>query len=300
MLRLPFLTLALFVTSSAFANPTSGNSTDTKFVCGTVISEGQAAVAQKDFLNRLATNGRNTTVAGERLNAQDARIPVYWHVIYADTSFDGGNIPDSMIYNQIDVINQGFSPTGIQFQLAGLTYTQNAYWFNNVDPETSRPQYDMKSQLRNNNYGPAALNIYSLGLNNLLTPGTLGYAAFPWDYGLNPINDGILIRYSTLPGGNSPGNNLGKVLTHEVGHWVGLLHTFQGGCFAPGDYVNDTPPEAVEAYGCPIGRDTCIGGGVDPIHNYMDYTTDYCRDEFTAGQIQRLQGQIDVYRGISV
>ncbi|KAI5123188.1 hypothetical protein M0805_003955 [Coniferiporia weirii] len=299
MFRLSFLTFALFVASPALAGPLARGTNATSF-CGSIVSDEQLTRAEKDFANKLATNKRNTTFSGENLDAAVATIPVYWNVIYADSSFDGGNIPDSMIQNQINVINQGFSGTGVQFQLAGLRRVQNAYWFNYVDPNTAQPQYDMKNQLRYNAYGPAALNIYSVGLNFIQSPGTLGYSAFPEDYNNNPTNDGILIRYSTLPGGNSPGNNLGRVLTHEVGHWVGLYHTFQGGCYGSGDFVNDTPAEASPATGCPTGRDTCAGGGVDPIQNFMDYTVDACRNQYTPGQIQRLQNQIYYYRGISV
>ena len=88
-----------------------------------------------------------------------------------------------------------------------------------------------------------------------------------------------------MPGGATYGYNLGKTAVHEVGHWFGLLHTFQDTTCAvgdPGDWIADTPQEAVSTEGCPVGG---MGGGwvknscperegVDPVHNYMDYSTD--------------------------
>ncbi|CAE6437807.1 unnamed protein product [Rhizoctonia solani] len=257
--------------------------------CGNEPSAEFIAAAESHFAaNKISLKAGSTFAA---------TIQVYWHVVQAGTTLAQGNVPDSQITSSISALNSHYSGSGLSFTLVGTDRTTNANWFNSAGPSSSY-QTAMKTALRKGN--AAALNVYTVGFKSGSGAGLLGYATFPSSYSGAPRDDGVVILYSSVPGGSTTNYNQGKTLTHEVGHWLGLYHTFQGGCAAPGDSVDDTPPEASPASGCPTGRDTCSGGGVDPIHNYMDYSYDSCMYEFTAGQITRLKSQIATYRGISV
>ncbi|KAJ7584588.1 metalloprotease [Mycena floridula] len=280
----------LLAVSSVFAarNSTTGPARK----CGTFISDEDLIAAEAHFTaNRVDNSAALVPLV--------ATLKIYFHVVSKDSTLSGGNIPDSQIAAQVSAMNTAYSGTGITWVLAGTTRTINANWFNSAEPDSSL-QTAMKNSLRTG--GTADLNVYTVGFVDVSAQneGLLGYSTFPSSYAGAPKDDGVVMLYSSVPGGTTTDFNLGGTLIHEGGHWVGLFHTFQGGCASPGDSISDTPPEATPASGCPTGRDTCSGGGVDPIHNYMDYTTDACYNQFTAGQITRLKAQMATYRGVSL
>ncbi|PAV21666.1 metalloprotease [Pyrrhoderma noxium] len=287
-IRHQFLTIIL--AAAASASPLINNSTRNISRCGTTVSDEKVSQSEADFQARMALSQSTLSLA-----ASSATISVYWNVISEDDTTAGGNIPDSQIASQISVLNQDYADTGLTFVLSKTIRTTNSDWFNNVGPDDDL-QTDMKTQLRQG--GAADLNLYSVGFKSGSGEGLLGYSTFPSDYESNPDDDGVVFLFSSVPGGETENYNGGRTLTHEVGHWVGLYHTFQGGCSGSGDQVDDTPAEASAASGCPTGRDTCSSSGVDPIHNYMDYTYDSCMNNFTPGQITRLSNQISTYRGL--
>lgn len=215
------------------------------------------------------------------------RVPTYVHVIRKGTGTANGDVPDSVVLAQLNVLNAAFSGTPFYFDRVATTRTTNATWY--VMSPGSSAERAAKTALHRG--GKESLNLY------LSSPGSglLGWATFPWSYTSSPVNDGVVMLNTTLPGGTAAPYNEGDSTVHEVGHWLGLNHTHQG-CSAD-DGVADTPRASGTSLACTDGLDTCPADpGPDPIRNYMSYTDDRCMFEFTPGQSARMDTMALTYR----
>jgi len=245
--------------------------------CGTVTPPPTVLESVQEELDRFK--------ATSPIQRDIVNVQVAFHVIHSLSG--NGNISDLMIYNQINVLNEAYEQYNIIFTLSSIDRTANDNWFS--DMESNEQQY--KQQL---NIDPAHhLNIYTGNM-----PGLLGWSYMPYSWSESYYMHGVCLSYTCLPGGTYP-YNLGKTASHEVGHYLGLLHTFDNGCNAPGDYVNDTPyqDDGNNIYTCNPNLDTCPNQlGTDPVHNYMNYVDDACLTEFTNGQSERMDEMMAQYR----
>lgn len=276
-----------------------------RLVKGNRIAKAEQLIQKEISSNKLRRSTHDTVKV----------IPVVVHVIHL-----GGieNISDAQIESQIRILNEDFGKlpgtngdgngvdTKIQFCLAKKTPSGDCTdGIVRIKSSLSNHRTYERSQLKDLSYwdNTRYLNIYVVkSINN--GGGTLGYSSFA---GGPPDEDGVVVLHNAFGDTGtvsaSSTYNLGRTVTHEISHWFGLYHTFNGGCgtdtCSDGDYVCDTPPAANPNYGCPTNVNSCsndVPNVVDQVQNYTDYSNDACKSMFTAGQAERMHATLAVLR----
>ncbi|HEX8428396.1 M43 family zinc metalloprotease [Hymenobacter sp.] len=228
-------------------------------------------------------------------------IPVVVHVLYNTAA---QNVSDTQVRAQIDVLNKDFAKANSDANLvpsafAGLAANTNIQFaLAQQDPtgastggilhvQTKVSSFSTNDAVKNSKRGgddawPASqyLNLWVCNLGG----GLLGYAQFP---GGTAKTDGVVVLYSSLPGGSAIPYDKGRTATHEVGHWLNLRHIW-GDASCGNDLVNDTPTQQTSNYGCPTYPHVTCNNQGDMSMNYMDYTDDACMYMFSVGQSARM------------
>lgn len=170
-----------------------------------VLSEAEVLSAQKETDHILSQRKKNHAVYVE-----STVIDVYYHII---TCADGtGALSDAHLADQLTVMNDAYAGSGFSFVEAGRDVTVNADWCAGLE-YGSTAEFDMKQALRKGD--GTALNFYTGNLGSNL----LGWATFPSSLSSSPWRDGVINKYTTLPGAGTGAYSLGMTAVHEVGHW---------------------------------------------------------------------------------
>ncbi|KAJ5984419.1 hypothetical protein N7481_006518 [Penicillium waksmanii] len=260
-----------------------------------------------DAVHNVRVDESNSNTTDSEARNGPIEIETWFHII--SSKAEAGQVSDDMINSQLSILQSSYQDAGIRYRLAGITRHVNDAWAHDTD------DIGMKTALRKGTY--KTLNVYfqtnleaapgqsgrtssrANSASDDLSASVLGFCTLP-DPSINAnsprsayVKDGCNVLAQTMPGGTLDLYNRGGTAIHEIGHWNGLLHTFQGeSCDEsnPGDYIDDTPQQSSPTGGCPARRDSCPDlPGEDLVHDFMDYSSDVCYESFTGGQIRRMR-----------
>jgi hypothetical protein len=247
--------------------------------------------------DRLAEIGAGGTGAARQ--GATLRIPVHVHVVAGDGSKGASK---RQVRRQLEILDAGYAGgqsvtnamTRFDFYLASFERVRRDSW--HKARIGGRADVDMRRALHRG--GPQDLNLYVLEPRDPYAQNVvLGWATPPSQARKRTDLDGVVLHQESLPGGSFSSYNRGDTAVHEVGHWLGLFHTFEGGCEGPGDLVEDTPAQSVASSACDPAKDSCtVQPGLDPVNNFMDYSVDDCMNMFTPGQVSRMHDNWLAYR----
>lgn len=273
------------------------------------IEQDPSIVANMEAIEKHTQEYIDNLSDGSTERAALVTIPVVYHVVYNGSA---ENVPDYVILGQNDVINEDFRALNADLStvvsaFAGITAdTEVEFCMASVDPNGNPTNGITRTTTTNGSFSAFSDNVKftsSGGKDAWPTDeylniwvcdigfGILGYAQFPG----GPANtDGVVIDYKytgrdSWSSGPSAPYDLGRTLTHEIGHWLNLYHIFSG-CgtgTTGGDFVADTPPQSSSTSGCPTSKTSC--STLSNVQNYMDYSYDDCLVMFTQGQAARMQ-----------
>ena len=286
--------------------------------CGAILYENEMAQRRMQAMENRVQNYIHDNPDAVSSGARTIiTIPVVFHVVYSTAE---QNISDAQLQSQIDVLNEDFNAAntdvssvpaafqslvgsaGFHFVLAardpqgnattGITRTLTTYTSFSSNGSVCFASLGGHDAWPTNQY----LNIWVCNKS-----GAAGYSSYPWSG--NAATDGILVKYTYVGRVGTFTNNWnyqrGRTITHEVGHWLGLIHIW-GDAACGDDLVNDTPVQSAANGSCPAFPDmsTCSpNANGDMYMNYMDYTYDACRKMFSALQVTRMLGYLNVTRG---
>ncbi|MGZ9675563.1 zinc metalloprotease [Flavobacterium sp. GNP001] len=234
-------------------------------------------------------------IASGRLVNGKVEIPVVVNVLYRTAE---ENISLAQIQSQIDVLNADFNATNSDFSSTPAMFTGVAanvgitFVLETVNRKaTTKTSWGTRDAMKKTKQGgldptspTTKLNMWACTIGG----GILGYAQFP---GGAAATDGVVVdsKYFGLSGSGAFPYNLGRTMTHEVGHWMNLRHIW-GDANCGSDLVADTPTHDSANYGVPAypHYSTCTGTPVEMTMNYMDYTDDRGMYMFSNGQKSRI------------